>query len=49
MAYANGNIYVANSGGLNFPNVDSTLSVIDVNSEIELMKIVIILYFTLIT
>ncbi len=41
MAIANNKLYVANSGGLNFPNVDSTLSVIDLSSNIELSKIVI--------
>ena len=32
IAVANGKIYVANSGGLDFPNYDKTVSVIDLNS-----------------
>ncbi len=32
-------LYVANSGGLNFPNVDSTVSLIDLNTETEIRKI----------
>jgi YVTN family beta-propeller protein len=31
--------YVANSGGFNFPNVDSTVSVIDLNTSLEIKKI----------
>ncbi len=38
---ANNRIYVSNSGGLNYPNVDSTVSVIDPNSNTELLKITI--------
>ncbi|NRA10957.1 MAG: YncE family protein [Crocinitomicaceae bacterium] len=41
LAVANGKLYVANSGGLNFPNVDSTLSVIDLGTNSELMKITV--------
>lgn len=41
LAVANNKLYVANSGGLNFPNVDSTLSVIDLNSHTELQKITV--------
>jgi YVTN family beta-propeller protein len=41
LAVANGKLYVANSGGLNFPNVDSTLSVIDLTTNAELMKITV--------
>ena len=41
MAIANNKLYVANSGGLNFPNVDSTLSVIDLSTNSELQKIII--------
>ena len=41
MAIANNKLYVANSGGLNFPNVDSTLSIIDLNTNVELQKITI--------
>ncbi len=32
-------LYVANSGGLNYPNVDSTVSVIDLNTNAEIKKI----------
>ncbi len=39
MAIANNKLYVANSGGLSFPDVDSTLSVIDLSSHTELQKI----------
>jgi hypothetical protein len=39
MAIANNKLYVANSGGLNYPNYDKTVSVIDLNSLIEIMKI----------
>jgi YVTN family beta-propeller protein len=35
----NNKLYVSNSGGLNYPNVDSTVSVVDLVSEIELSKI----------
>jgi YVTN family beta-propeller protein len=38
---ANGKLYVANSGGLNFPNVDSTVSVIDLTSNSELTRITV--------
>ncbi|MDB4075731.1 MAG: hypothetical protein QNK78_04540 [Crocinitomicaceae bacterium] len=41
LAVANGKLYVANSGGLNFPNVDSTLSVINLATNTELMKITV--------
>ena len=41
MSVANNKLYVANSGGLNFPNVDSTLSVIDLSTHAEIHKIVI--------
>lgn len=41
LAVANGKLYVANSGGLNFPNVDSTVSVIDLNTHTELSKITV--------
>lgn len=37
----NNRIYVTNSGGLNYPNVDSTISVIDPFSNTELLKITI--------
>lgn len=36
---ANNNIYVANSGGMNFPNYDKTVSVIDLKSFTETKKI----------
>jgi len=35
----NGKIYVANSGGLDFPNYDKTVSVIDLNSFEEIKQI----------
>ena len=41
LAVANGKLYVANSGGLYFPNVDSTLSVINLATNTELMKITV--------
>ncbi|MDC3253110.1 hypothetical protein OAU25_02575 [Crocinitomicaceae bacterium] len=34
-------LYVANSGGLSFPNLDSTVSVIDLFSETEMMKLTV--------
>lgn len=39
LGISNGKLYVANSGGLNYPDVDSTLSVIDLASSSELLKI----------
>lgn len=33
LAVANGKLYVANSGGLDFPNYDKTVSVIDLNTQ----------------
>lgn len=41
LAVSNGKLYVANSGGLNSPNVDSTVSVIDLATHLELLKIVV--------
>jgi len=41
LAVSNGKLYVANSGGLNSPNVDSTVSVVDLASHTELLKIVV--------
>lgn len=41
LAVSNNKLYVANSGGLNFSNMDSTLSVIDLTSHTELTKITI--------
>jgi YVTN family beta-propeller protein len=39
MAIANGKLYVANGGGLDYPNVDHTVSVIDLTSLTETKKI----------
>ena len=36
---ANGKLYVSNSGGLDIPNYDSTISVVDINSFLEIKKI----------
>lgn len=41
LCVANNKLYVANSGGLNYPNVDSTLSVISLSTYNELTKIVV--------
>lgn len=41
LTVANGKLYVANSGGLSYPDMDSTLSVIDLSSGIELSKITV--------
>jgi len=43
LAVANGKIYVANSGGLNFPNYDKTVSVIDpgTNTVIKTLTVVV--------
>ncbi len=41
MAVANGKLYVANSGGLNYPNFDKTVSVIDLNTLTEIKKITV--------
>ncbi len=38
---ANNKLFVTNSGGLNYPNVDSTVSVIDLNTNQEITKITI--------
>lgn len=38
---ANNKFFVSNSGGLNYPNVDSTVSVIDPTVNIELQKITV--------
>ena len=38
---ANGKLYVSNSGGLNFPNYDNTVSVIDATSFSEIKKITV--------
>lgn len=39
VAIQNGKLYVANSGGLNFPNYDSTVSIIDLNSLTEIKRL----------
>ncbi len=39
IAATNNYLYVANSGGFNFPNLDSTISLIDLNTETEIRKI----------
>ncbi|WP_442794714.1 YncE family protein [Pelobium manganitolerans] len=39
MAIANNKLYVANSGGLDYPNYDKTVSVIDLSSLSEIKKI----------
>lgn len=36
-----GKLFVANSGGLNYPNVDSTVSVVDLSSQSEITKITV--------
>lgn len=39
IAVANNKVYVSNSGGLDYPNYDNTVSVIDANSLTEIKKI----------
>ncbi len=39
IAFANDKLYVSNSGGLDQPNYDHTISVIDINSFVEIKKI----------
>lgn len=41
IAYAKGKLYVANSGGMNYPSYDNTLSVIDCKSFKEIEKITV--------
>lgn len=41
LAISNGKLFVANSGGLNFPHVDSTVSVIDLASQQEITRITV--------
>lgn len=41
LVVSNGKLFVANSGGLNYPNVDSTVSVIDLGSHTELTRITV--------
>ncbi len=43
MAIANGKLYVANSGGLDYPNYDKTVSVIDLGTLTEIKKITVTL------
>lgn len=43
MAIANGKLYVANSGGLDYPNYDKTVSVIDLTTLTETKKITVAL------
>ena len=42
MAIANGKLYVANSGGLDYPNYDKTVSVIDLATNTETKKITVV-------
>jgi YVTN family beta-propeller protein len=42
LAVSNGKLYVANSGGLNYPNVDTTVSVIDLNTSAVIKTITVI-------
>lgn len=39
MAIANGKLYVANSGGLSFPNYDNKVSVVDLNTKMVIKTI----------
>ena len=41
LVVSNNRLFVANSGGLNFPNVDSTVSVIDLATSTEIQKVVV--------
>ncbi|RZL02291.1 MAG: YncE family protein, partial [Pedobacter sp.] len=41
MAISNGKLYVANSGGLNYPNYDKTVSVVDLTTLTEIKKITV--------
>ncbi|MFK7784418.1 MAG: YncE family protein [Crocinitomicaceae bacterium] len=41
LAVSNDMLFVANSGGLNFPNVDSTVSVINLSTYVEELKITV--------
>ncbi|TAF44777.1 MAG: YncE family protein [Sphingobacteriales bacterium] len=43
MAVANGKLYVANSGGKDYPNYDNTVSVIDLKTLTEIKKITVTL------
>ncbi|MEO8887087.1 MAG: YncE family protein [Mucilaginibacter sp.] len=42
MVVANGKLYVANSGGLDYPNLDKTVSVIDLTTLTETKKVTVI-------
>jgi YVTN family beta-propeller protein len=42
MAISNGKLYVANSGGLDYPNYDNSISVIDLNTLKETKKITVV-------
>ncbi|MET3112643.1 YVTN family beta-propeller protein [Pedobacter sp. CG_S7] len=42
MAIANGKLYVANSGGLDYPNYDNTVSVVDLATMTEIKKITVV-------
>ncbi len=41
IAVQNGNLYVSNSGGLNYPDYDNTVSVFDLNTNKEIKKITV--------
>ena len=41
LAVSNGKLYVANSGGLSYPNVDNTVSVIDLSTLTETTKVTV--------
>jgi YVTN family beta-propeller protein len=41
LAVSGGKLFVANSGGLNYPNVDSTVSVIDLSTCQEITKVTV--------
>lgn len=41
IAVANGKLYVSNSGGLDLPNYDNTVSVVDLNTFTEIKKIMV--------
>jgi YVTN family beta-propeller protein len=42
MAVSNGKLYVANSGGLDYPDYDNSVSVIDLNTLKEIRKITVV-------
>lgn len=41
LAVSNDKLFVANSGGLNFPNADSTVSVVDLSTFTEIQKVTV--------